>query len=129
MGRRLINSMTVINIIVLLVTMKAKEVVPQDEPAELPPSPEAATDTVSHYVPVEDSSGSNGNTNTGNPQNPQNPQPENKINFGRLELKTELLKGARWAIEEFAEGDQIEVYYSIEIVDISKVDVETMSIR
>jgi hypothetical protein len=91
--------------------------------------PQSTATLVSHYVPVEDSSGSNGNTNTGNPQNPQNPQPENKINFGRLELKTELLKGARWAIEEFAEGDQIEVYYSIEIVDISKVDVETMSIR
>jgi hypothetical protein len=42
-------------IIVLLVMMKAKEAVPQDEPAELPSSPEAATDTVSHYVPVEDS--------------------------------------------------------------------------
>jgi hypothetical protein len=111
--------------------MMAKEVVPQDEPAELPPSPEADhdPDTVSHYVPVEDSSGGNGNTNTGNPQNPQNPQPENKINFGRLELKTELLTGVRWAIEEFAEGDQNEVYYSIEIVDISKVDVDTMSIR
>jgi hypothetical protein len=128
MARRLINCRTVI-IIVLLVMMMAKEVVPQDEPAELPPSPEADhdPDTVSHYVPVEDSSGGNGNT--GNPQNPQNPQPENKINFGRLELKTELLTGVRWAIEEFAEGDQIEVYYSIEIVDISKVDVDTMSIR
>jgi hypothetical protein len=125
MARRLINCRTVI-IIVMLVMIMAKEVVPQDEPAELPPSPEAATDTVSHYVPVEDSSGGNGNGNTGHPHNPQ---PENKINFGRLELKTELLKGARWAIEEFAEGDQIEVYYSIEIVDISKVDVETMSIR
>jgi hypothetical protein len=123
MARRLINSLTVILVLLL---MMAKEVVPQDEPAELPSSPE---DTVSHYVPVEDSSGGNGNGNTGHPQNPQNPQPENKINFGRLELKTELLKGARWAIEEFAEGDQIEVYYSIEIVDISKVDVETMSIR
>jgi hypothetical protein len=119
MARRLINSLTVIT--VLLVIMMAKEVVPQDEPKELPSSPE---DTVSHYVPVEDNSGGGGNTG-----NPQNPQPENKINFGRLELKTELLKGSRWAIEEFAEGDKIEVYYSIEIVDISKVDVETMSIR
>jgi hypothetical protein len=123
MARRLINSLTVILVLLL---MMAKEVVPQDEPKELPSSSE---DTVSHYVPVEDSSGGNGKGNTGDPQNPQNPQPENKINFGRLELKTELLKGARWAIEEFAEGDQIEVYYSIEIVDISKVDVETMSIR
>jgi hypothetical protein len=119
MARRLINSLTVI---IVLLLMMAKEVVPQDEPKELPSSPE---DTVSHYVPVDDSSGGN----TGNTGNPHNPQPENKINFGRLELKTELLKGSRWAIEEFAEGDKIEVYYSIEIVDISKVDVETMSIR
>jgi hypothetical protein len=51
------------------------------------------------------------------------------IDFGKLELKTELLKGTRWAIEQLATGNQIEVFYSIEIVDISKVDVDTMSIR
>jgi hypothetical protein len=76
-----------------------------------------ATDNVSHYVPVDDCSCSG----------PQIPQPENRINFWRLDLKTELLKGARWAFEEFAERDKINVFYSIDIVDISKVDVDPLS--
>jgi hypothetical protein len=59
MARRLINSLTVI-IIVLLVMMKAKDLFLKRN-LRNPSSPEAATDTVSHYVPVEDGNGGNGN--------------------------------------------------------------------
>ncbi|OXA58148.1 glycine receptor subunit alpha-4 [Folsomia candida] len=48
------------------------------------------------------------------------------INYAKLDLKTEYLKGSRWSLEQ---KDKIDVYHAIEIVDISKVDVDTMSIR
>jgi len=73
------------------------------------------------------------------------------IDFGKLEMNIKLLegkksirifgevlylldnfcttKGARWAIDQLNENDKIDVYYAVEIVDISKVDVDTMSVR
>lgn len=36
------------------------------------------------------------------------------------------IPGSRWSLEQ---KDKIDVYHAIEIVDISKVDVDTMSIR
>ncbi len=36
---------------------------------------------------------------------------------------------SRWSVEQRKKSEMIQVYHAIEIVDISKVDLETMSVR
>jgi len=40
-----------------------------------------------------------------------------------------IMPGARWAIDQLNKDNRIEVYYAVEIVDISQLDLETMTIR